>query len=172
MIKINPGNVTATLSIQNRALKIQPDGKQPAYVVCDNLDELADLLRSLADQLVTERADQVKTGVTKNAHHPWELTPLQVIEYFYNSEDLREHAADVEEVLSKFIPGYNRQLIADMKMVNPDVLMVDGKPVVGIQSRIAEALNITNAGQANRKRILAVFTELTNKYSTTIPKAA
>jgi len=169
MIKLFPGDIEVAVSVLLQpapVLKIQPAGKQPAYLVCDSPVELSRLLITLADQLVTPASTWPAGSVTKLP------TPLEVIEYFYQSDVLREHAADVEELLSGFIPGYNRQLIADMKAINPDLLMVDGKPVVGVQSRIAEALNITNAGQANRKRILAVFTELTNKYSTTIPKAA
>lgn len=166
MIKIVPGNVEVGLSIVGSSLCIWPAGLSKAYLVFDNPAEMASLLRSLADQLVTPGSTWLASSVTKPP------TPLEVIEYFYQSDVLREHAADVEELLSGFIPGYNRQLIADMKAINPEALMVGGKPVAGIQSRIAEALNITNAGQANRKRILAVFTELTNKYSTTTPKAA
>lgn len=160
MIKLSPGNCPVNLKVVDRMLIITPEGKSPLALVGDDLPAV---LRSLADQLVTPGKDW--PGVTKLP------TPLEVIEYFYRSDVLREHAADVEELLSGFIPGYNRQLIADLKQVDKSQLFEAGKPVAGIQSRIAEMLNIPNAGQSNRRRILAVLSELTGKYSTTTAKS-
>jgi hypothetical protein len=178
MIKLflRPGNIETAIGVMSAgnaaALLIRPKDKQPAFLYCDTVS-LANELRLLADQLnppmplpqlVTKRAGQALPGVTKM------LTPLEVIEYFYQSEDLREHAEDVEEALSKLIPGYNRQLIADLRNVDPKLLFEDGQPVKGIQSRIGEMLNIPNAGQGNRRRIQAILAELLNKYSTTTLK--
>jgi hypothetical protein len=163
MIKIIPGNVEVGLSIVGSSLCIWPAGLSKAYIQGDSKIELARLLRSLADELVTEPAGHQVPAVTKLP------TPLEVIEYFYQSDVLREHATDVEELLSGFIPGYNRQLIADMKRVDQYLLFDNGKPVKGVQSRIAEMLGVQNAGN-DRRRVLAVLSELTGKYSTTTAK--
>ena len=153
-----------SLTVDRNALVITPDGLQPLYLVGDDIPAL---LRSLADQftapgLVTRPGGRPESIVTKSGN----ITPLQVIEYFYNSGVLREHAPDVEELLSKSIPGYNRQLIADMKRIDQSMLFENGMPVRGIQSRIAEQLGVQNAG-SDRRRVLAVLSELTGKYSTT-----
>lgn len=158
-----------SLTVDRGALVITPDGLQPLYLVGDDIPAL---LRSLADQfttapdLVTPGKDWPPGIVTKSSN----VTPLQVIEYFYNSDVLREHAPDVEELLSKSIPGYNRQLIADMKRIDQSMLFENGMPVRGIQSRIAEQLGVQNAG-SDRRRVLAVLSELTGKYSTTTAKS-
>lgn len=64
----------------------------------------------------------------------------------------------------------------DEMPVTLDSLFENGKPVRGAQSRIAEALNIPNAGQANRKRIDNVLsilsTILPNKNQSNKAKAA
>lgn len=179
MIKLllKPGNVETVISVMSAgktgALLIRPKDRPPALLYADTA-ALADELRALADQLnppkpipqlVTAGSSSRKPGVTKM------LTPLEVIEYFYRSKYLREYAEEVEETLSKYIPGYNRQLVQDMRQIDPALLFENGSPVYGIQSRIAEMLNIPNAGQANRKRILAIMAELTDKYSTTTLKS-
>ena len=170
---LKPGNHKTALSAYSAgttgALVIRPNGQQPA-LLCGNKTALALTLRELADQLdapavVTSGNAAVLPGVTKMPP-----TPAEVIEYFYTSPYLAEYAADVEETLSKMIPNYNRQLLADLRAINPALLFENGKPVKGIQSRIGEMLNIPNAGQANRSRILAIVSELTRKYSTTTLK--
>lgn len=51
-------------------------------------------------------------------------------------------------------------LAADIAAVEHLDLIDNGRPVWGAQSRVAEALGITNDGATNRKRILAVLDEL------------
>ena len=99
-----------------------------------------------------------------------DISPETMIEIFYTTPSLSFVARDFEAFI---VEHFN---------LNPDVLTVrrrldvaglfgpDGKPVRGAQSRVAEALGVTNAG-GHRKRIRAVLAELQNKYSTTPQKA-
>lgn len=111
-------------------------------------------------------------------------TPEMVINKFRNSPNLRPMLADVEAVLRPMIAAERDragvdgggQLAADvlavLKVHDVGALIIDGKPVRGAQSRIAEVLAITTGG-AHRKRILAVLRALQSDFtSTTEPKAA
>jgi len=102
------------------------------------------------------------------------ITPQMVIQYFEQSPILQEIAPDVRAVLSGLITGGESQtgpapqLTADLETIQSffsfsDLFNPDGSPIRGIQSRIAEALGISNAGTSYRKRIMAVLEALTEK---------
>ena len=125
---------------------------------------LGQLLKDLLARL--NPPPQIKISKRLQATAPdwaW-LTPEMVIDKFRQSEILRPLLPEVIAALKNH-PLVDRPggLAADLDRVRErcsGLIGPAGRPVWGAQSRVAEALGISNAGQANRERIKRVLEEL------------
>ena len=99
-----------------------------------------------------------------------EISPETMIEIFYATPSLSFVARDFEAFIIEHFNLNPDVLTVRRKLSIEDLFGPDGKPVRGAQTRIAEALGVTNAG-GHRKRIQAVLAELQNKHSTTAKKS-
>lgn len=97
-----------------------------------------------------------------------DLSPKEVIEYFYQSPVLVSMAKDVELALSQFVTPEAEKSDLDIvtSKIDTDDLFFDGVPIRGAQARIAQALSVPNAG-VYHKRVLKVLSQLVELNSTT-----
>lgn len=122
---------------------------------------------------------EVRQALFINKQDAMVITPTMLREKFANTPALHPHLKDVEE----FIKGYFfvdqeesfersdiERVLAKWK---PESLFnSNGEPLRGAQTRVANALGITNAG-SYRQRIMNVLEQLEGQfYSTTTQKAA
>lgn len=139
------------------------DGREPEPMVT----EFSQAASSSVANLVTPGCAGQDPSVTK--------TPAEVAAYFRASPDLAMMADDVEEALAGQIglDQVSRDLAAVLAVCDAaDLVDEGGKAIRGAQSRIAEALDIPNAGSHNRPRIRAILECLqarSNSTTTTKP---
>lgn len=97
-----------------------------------------------------------------------DLTPAEVVAYFYQSPVLASMAEDVKAALENCDSETTH--VSDIEIIkrniDPRDLFVEGKPIWGAQKRIAEILQIPNAGSYRRNRILPALALLQQQLST------
>lgn len=138
------------------------------------------LFLNLANQLNTTTPAGQRKFEQRQRLNPdatdWDwLTPAMVVAYFEQSDVLRPHAADVRDALRYLVTPAQEQaaqaeaqantLGDDLELIRQhyaieELIDEDGTPAWGAQTRIAEALGISNAGASNRRRIKAALYEL------------
>lgn len=134
------------------------DGQEPSPMVTNSavLDEPG------VTNLVTEELLASNVDVTK-------LSPADVAEYFRQSDDLHQHAADVEQLYADEITSDQASRDVEKVLIhcNPaDLVDDDGRPLWGAQTTIATVLGVTNAG-SHRPRIQAVIATLSRRGNST-----
>lgn len=170
---------------KNKFLYFYHKGQIVGYLGSCEGDTLATELQTAAGQLITLSVADVEIirAFADSDQERWRrrvdpttLTPAQVIAYFEQSPVLASIAADVRAALGPLqadeVISAADSLTADLRTCQPhraQLFKADGKPTWGAQSRVAELLNITNAG-ANRPRILAVIAALQRNYTTSTPQ--
>lgn len=94
-----------------------------------------------------------------------DIPPEQMIDIFYNTPSLAPVAAEFEAIVCR-LKNINPDVIAVSRALDVATLFAGGQIIRGAQSRIAEALGISNAGQSNRQRIVSVLQSLKNSTTT------
>lgn len=133
------------------------------YGFGDTIAKKFHALLALLDEL--DKSPLTQAFITRR-----DVTPLETIDKFHNSQTLQPHASDVESALQALISDVDRI----KKAMDPARLFdEDGQPVRGAQARIAKILGVTNAG-AYRQRILDTLEALQNEHikSTTTDEPA
>jgi hypothetical protein len=160
---------------KNKFLYFYHKGQIIACLGSSDGNDLPTQLETAAGQLITASVADVEIirAFSDAEQERWRrrvdpttLTPSQVIAYFEQSPVLASMAADVRASLGPLeadgVISGNDTLAADVAQCRPHLDQLfkdDGKTTWGAQSRVAELLNITNAG-SNRPRILAVLNAL------------
>lgn len=153
----------------NNYIRCLPQGGQPVTLY-GNYKDIRTLLETLLNQVGPElRQNKYVIDNTVTT-----ITPQEVIDYFRNSPVLSYLADDVAAAL---LPGLGSlEAQTDLELVVSKLNLTElfdehGKPAWGMQTKIADALGVRNAG-ANRAKILKVAAQLAKIYSTSTPKAA
>jgi hypothetical protein len=147
-------------------IRVTPAGRQE-IVIHGELEEVRVMLQKLLKRVMAESFNRfVVDRRVENMH------PLDVVDYFRKSPDLAYLADEVEKALIQHGFETLDPSSQDLEMVTRrfDIseLVSEAGPVWGAQAKIAEVLDIPNAG-APRKRILAVLDKLSQKITTTTP---
>lgn len=119
----------------------------------------------------------IRQALYQNKPDSMVITPTQLRELYANSPTLRPHLADVESFIKGYFfvddetaPAQNDVQTVLAQMEPAALFKRDGTPRRGAQTRIAEALDIPNAG-SYRERIFQTLEQIRGQfYSTTAPQ--
>lgn len=134
------------------------DGREPSPMVTDRSSGQQNGVTNLE----TESAGSQLLDVTK-------LSPADVADYFRQSDDLHQHAADIEQLYADEIASDQASRDVEKVLIhcNPaDLIDDDGGVKWGAQTAVAAVLGVTNAG-SHRPRIQAVLATLSRRMNST-----